>query len=198
MKTRKSHAAFALFPALILGLTACSPKTPPAPPPKSEPVVSDLRPVASVLDLMLDVVDHNADILWESVATISGPKGVEERQPRTDKEWAAVRTNALLVIEGANMLMVEGRKVARPGQQLEEPGGATDFTPAQAQTAIDADRPAFVAFAHALQDAAGSALAAIDKRDANALLEAGGDLDEACESCHKRFWYPGSPTPPGA
>jgi cytochrome c556 len=55
-----------------------------------------------------------------------------------------------------------------------------------------------VAFAHALQDAAGSALAAIDKRDANALLEAGGDLDEACESCHKRFWYPGSPTPPGA
>ncbi len=98
----------------------------------------------------------HADILWESVATISGPKGVEERQPRTDKEWAAVRTNALLVIEGANMLMVEGRKVAHPGQQLEEPGGATDYTPAQAQAEIDKDRPAFVAFAHALQDAAAS------------------------------------------
>jgi hypothetical protein len=161
-------------------------------------VVSDLRPVASVLDIMLDVVDHNADMLWESVATISGPKGVEERQPRTDKEWAAVRTNALLVIEGANLLMVEGRKVAHPGQQLEEPGGATDFTPAQAQAEIEKDRPAFVAFAHALQDAAGGALAAIEKRDANALLEAGGNLDEACENCHKRFWYPNSPTPPGA
>jgi hypothetical protein len=197
MKTRL-HAVFAVIPALILGMSACSPKTPPAAPPKSEPVVSDLRPVASVLDIMLDVVDHNADILWESVATISGPKGVEERQPRTDKEWAAVRTNALLVIEGANMLMVEGRKVARPGQQLEEPGGATDFTPAQAQAEIDKDRPAFIVFAHSLQDAAGSALAAIEKRDANALLEAGGDLDEACENCHKRYWYPNSPTPPGA
>lgn len=197
MKTRL-HAVFAVIPALILGMSACSPKTPPAAPPKSEPVVSDLRPVASVLDIMLDVVDHNADILWESVATISGPKGVEERQPRTDKEWAAVRTNALLVIEGANMLMVEGRKVARPGQQLEEPGGATDYTPAQAQAEIDKDRPAFIAFAHSLQDAAGSALAAIEKRDANALLEAGGDLDEACENCHKRYWYPNSPTPPGA
>ena len=197
MKTRL-HAVFAVIPALILGMSACSPKTPPAAPPKSEPVVSNLRPVASVLDIMLDVVDHNADILWESVATISGPKGVEERQPRTDKEWAAVRTNALLVIEGANMLMVEGRKVARPGQQLEEPGGATDFTPAQAQAEIDKDRPAFIAFAHSLQDAAGSALAAIEKRDANALLEAGGDLDEACENCHKRYWYPNSPTPPGA
>jgi hypothetical protein len=197
MKTRL-HAVFAVIPALILGISACSPKTPPAAPPKSEPVVSELRPVASVLDIMLDVVDHNADILWESVATISGPKGVEERQPRTDKEWAAVRTNALLVIEGANMLMVEGRKVARPGQQLEEPGGATDFTPAQAQVEIEKDRPAFIAFAHSLQDAAGSALAAIEKRDANALLEAGGDLDEACENCHKRYWYPNSPTPPGA
>ena len=38
--------------------------------------------------------------------------------------------------------------------------------------------------------AASASLAAIDKRDANALLEAGGDLDEACENCHKRFWYP--------
>jgi Cytochrome C' len=136
--------------------------------------------------------------MWESVATISGPKGVEERQPRTDKEWAAVRANALLVIEGANMLLVEGRKVALPGQQLEDPGSKTDFTPAQAQAEIDKDRPAFVAFAHALQDAAGTALTAIEKRDANALLEAGGDLDEACENCHKRFWYPNSPKPPGA
>jgi hypothetical protein len=198
MKTRNWCAGLALLPALFIAMVACSPKTPPEAPPKSEPVVSDLRPVASVLDLMLGVIDANADIMWESVATISGPKGVEERQPRTDKEWAAVRTNALLVIEGANMLMVEGRKVARPGQQLEEPGGATDYTPAQAQTEIEKDRPAFVAFAHALQDAAGHALTAIDKRDANALLEAGGDLDEACENCHKRFWYPNSPTPPGA
>ncbi len=198
MNTRSWFANIALVPALLIAVAACSPKTPPEAPPKSEPVVSDLRPVASVLDLMLGLIDPNADILWESVATISGPKGVEERQPRTDKEWAAVRNNALLVIEGANMLMVEGRKVAHPGQQLEEPGGETDYTPAQAQAEIDKDRPAFVAFAHALQDAAGFALAAIEKRDANALLESGGDLDEACENCHKRFWYPKSPTPPGA
>jgi hypothetical protein len=197
MNIRNWLASLALIPALLMGVAACT-KAPPPAPVKAEPAVSDLRPVASVLDIMLDVVDHNADILWESVATISGPKGVEERQPRTDKEWAAVRTNALLVIEGANLLMMEGRKVAHPGQQLEEPGGATDYTPAQAQAQIDKDRPAFVAFAHALQDAASASLTAIDKRDTNALLEAGGDLDEACESCHKRFWYPNSPTPPGA
>jgi Cytochrome C' len=197
MKTRTWLASLALLPVLTLGVASCA-KAPPPAAVKAEPVASDLRPVASVLDLMLGVIDPSADSMWESVATISGPKGVEERQPRTDKEWAAVRANALLVIEGANMLMVEGRKVAHPGQQLEDPGSTTDFTPAQAQVEIDKDRPAFVAFAHALQDAAGTALTAIEKRDANALLEAGGDLDEACESCHKRFWYPNSPKPPGA
>jgi hypothetical protein len=197
MKTRNWLANLALLPALLLGGAACS-KAPPPAPVKAQPAASDLRPVASVLDLMLGVIDPSADAMWESVATISGPKGVEERAPRTDKEWAEVRFKALLVIEGANMLMVEGRKVAHPGQQLEEPGSKTDFTPAQAQTAIDADRASFVAFAHALQDAAGAALMAIEKRDANALLEAGGDLDEACENCHKRYWYPNSPTPPTA
>jgi hypothetical protein len=151
-----------------------------------------------MLDLMLGQIDPPADFLWESVATISGPKGVEERAPHTDKEWAEVRFKALMVIEGANMLLVDGRQVAHPGQQLEEPGGATDYTPAQAQAEIDKDRASFVAFAHALQDAAGLALTAIEKRDADALLEAGGHLDEACEGCHKRFWYPNSPTPPGA
>jgi cytochrome c556 len=97
----------------------------------------------------------------------------------------------------ANLLLMEGRKVAHPGQQLEEPGSGTDFTPAQSQAAIDADRASFVAFSHALQDAAGMALTAIEKRDADALLEAGGHLDEACEACHRRFWYPDSPLPPG-
>ena len=147
---------------------------------------------------MLGQIDPAADELWESVATISGPNGVEERQPRTDKEWANVRYKALMVIEGANMLMVEGRQVAHPGQQLEEPGGTTDYTPAQAQAEIEKDRASYIAFAHALQDAAGMALEAIEKRDVEALLNAGGHLDEACEGCHKRFWYPNSPTPPGA
>jgi hypothetical protein len=197
MKTRNWLAGLVLLPALLIGVAACT-KAPPPAAVQAEPVATDLRPVASVLDLMLGVIDPAADTLWESVATISGPKGVEERAPRTDKEWAEVRFKALMVIEGANMLLVEGRKVALPGQQLEEPGSTTDFTPAQAQAEIDKDRPAFVAFAHALQDAAGAALTAIDKRDANALLEAGGELDEACENCHKRFWYPKSPKPPGA
>jgi hypothetical protein len=75
-----------------------------------------LTPEASVLDLMLEVIDPNADELWESVATISTRTGVEERHPRTDAEWKAVRRKALLLVEAANLLVVEGRPVAHPGQ----------------------------------------------------------------------------------
>ncbi len=156
-----------------------------------------LQPEASILDLMLDFIDPNADEMWESVAVISTSTGVEEHHPRTDAEWKAVRRKALTVIEAANLLVIEGRPVARPGQQLEEPGGEGDFTPSQAQAEIDKDRVSFVGFSRALQVAADGMLKAIDNKDPEAFLEAGGVLDEACEGCHRKFWYPNAPVPPG-
>jgi hypothetical protein len=157
-----------------------------------------LQPEASILDLMLDFVDPNADELWDSVAVVSTSTGVEEHHPRTDAEWKAVRRKALVLIESANLLVSEGRPVAHPGQNLEEPGGEGDFTPAQAQAEIDKDRVSFVGFARAMQVATGEMLKAIDNHDTDAFLESGGVLDEACEGCHRKFWYPNSPLPPGA
>jgi hypothetical protein len=161
------------------------------------PLPGGLQPTASILDLMLDPIDSSADFLWDAVATVSTRTGVEEHHPRTDAEWKVVHGKALLLIEAANLLVVEGRKVARPGQQLDEPGGQGDFTPEQAQAAIDEDRAGFVTFARALQLASGDLLAAIEKRDVDAYLQAGGALDEACEACHTRFWYPKAQKPPG-
>jgi cytochrome c556 len=92
--------------------------------------------------------------------------------------------------------MMDGRVVAHAGQKLENPPGATDFTPAQAETEINAHRTEFNAFALGLLTAGSEALEAIDKRNVDAFLEAGGTIDEACEGCHKRFWYPGGGTPP--
>jgi hypothetical protein len=178
-------------------LAACAPKpaTEAAAPAANAP---PLKPVASVLDLMLGIIDTNADDLWESVATVSTEKGIEERQPRTPEEWKKVRFQALALIEGANLLMMEGRVVAHPGQQLDEPGGQGDFTPEQSQAAVDASRSTFVAYARALRDTAELMLKAIENQNPDGMLEAGGALDEACEQCHLKFWYPNSPQPPGA
>ena len=195
MNTLRSGGIAALAIGILLA-SACAPKSEPATPAAATPAVQ-LKPVASMLDLMLSQIDANADALWESVATISTEKGIEERQPRTPEEWKTVRFQALAVIEGANLLMMEGRRVAHPGQQLDEPGGPGDFTPEQSQAAIDADQATFLSYARALQDTAGLMLAAIEKKDPAGMLEAGGALDEACEQCHVKFWYPNAPKPPG-
>jgi hypothetical protein len=156
-----------------------------------------LQPAASIIDLMLDPIDSSADFLWEAVATVSTEAGIEEYQPRTDEEWETVRRKALSIMEGANLLVTEGRPVAHPGQQLEDPPGPGDYTPEQAQQQIEKERATFVAYARALQSTAGDLKNAIEKRDLDAYLEAGGALDEACEACHTKFWYPDAPVPPG-
>ena len=52
------------------------------------------------------------------------------------------------------------------------------------------DRPAFARKAQGLVAATMTALKAIDAKDVEGLSNAGGDIDEACESCHLVFWYP--------
>ena len=37
-------------------------------------------------------------------------------QPRTDAEWNEVRRNAIIVAEASNLLMMEGRRVAKEGK----------------------------------------------------------------------------------
>ncbi len=170
----------------------------PAPPPLAAVLPGGLQPQASVLDLMEDFIDPNADELWESVAIVSTRTGVEEHHPRNDAEWDTQRRKALILMEAANLLVVEGRQVAHPGQKLAQPGGEGDFTPEQAQAAIDKDRGSFVGFAREFQVAAGDMMDAIKKQDTDAFLQAGGVLDEACENCHRKFWYPNAPLPPGA
>lgn len=156
-----------------------------------------LKPAASVLDLMLYPIDTHADELWEAVATISTIEGTRDVHPTTDEEWAALRQKALVLMEASNMLVVEGRPVGHPGQKIEGPGESTDFTPEQAQAEIDKDRGTFVSFAAAMQGAAGGLVSAIDARDVEKYLDAGSALQEACEGCHRKFWYPNSPFPPG-
>jgi hypothetical protein len=187
-------AGVTVLVAAAAALVACTPK--PAAQAQAPAAAATAKPVASVLDLMLGLIDPNADALWESVATISTEKGIEERQPRTPEEWQKARFQALAVIEGANLLLTEGRRVAHPGQALDETAEG-DLTPEQSQAAITADRATYVAYALALRDSAELMLKAIENRNPEAMLETGGTLDEMCEQCHVKFWYPNAPKPPG-
>ena len=186
MTIRNTRAA--LIAALALSLAACAQKESPSAA-AAEPKIP-FRPDASIQDLMVNVIDHNADTLWESVAVISSAKGIEERQPRTDEEWAAVRVAAVALSEGTNLLMIPGRKVVHEGRKLQDSDVEGILKPEQIQALIDKDHIAFDSRALALHEAALAALAAIDAKDAVKLGEVGGVIDEACEQCHTTYWYP--------
>lgn len=166
------------------------------------------RLTATIPDLMDGVIDPAADVLWDSVAYIATPKGIEDRQPRTADEWKTVRNSAITLIEAANLLSMPGRRVDAP----HAPANATrppiaQVTPANAppplgelshaeiQQRIDASHDAFTQFARNLQDAGLKALAAITAKDAQRLMDAGGTIDEACEACHVTYWYPNQNRP---
>ena len=146
--------------------------------------------VATIQELMLTQVDPSADFLWAAVASTSTAAGFEEKQPRTDDEWSAVRANALTLIEATNLLMVPGRRVASPGALTADADLPGIEPPERIQKAIDGDRAAFVRLADNLRATGLKALAAADRRDATALFDIGGEIDKACEQCHQKYWYP--------
>lgn len=149
---------------------------------------ADFRTTATIKDIMDSVVDPSADFIWDSVSTIVTRKGTEERRPRTDMEWKEVRRRAIALVEATNLLIMDGRKVAKPGEKSENP--EVELGPDDIQGLIDADHASLVKFAHGLHDAGMKALAAIDKKDADALSDSGEAIDEACEQCHLKYWYP--------
>ncbi len=137
---------------------------------------------------MDSMVEPSADYVFDSVAQIADEHGITEKAPHTDQEWKEVRRRAIQLLEAPNLLVMPGRKAARPGERSENP--EVELQPEQIQTLIDADRTAFATRARVLQDAAGAALQAIDTKNAKALFDAAGQLDKACENCHLHYWYP--------
>jgi len=151
------------------------------------------KPVATLQELMSSVVDPNVDPIWNSVSTISTKDGTIEKKPQTDEDWLALRKHALTLIEVSNLLVIEGRPVAAAGANTSS--HVTELSPKDIQKAINANRDGFVKNAYALQDAAKLTLVAIDAKDADELVRAGGQVEHACEQCHSQFWYPDDKRP---
>jgi hypothetical protein len=176
-------------PAVVLCgvwlLAGCSKPAAEQPPAAAAP---PYHPVASIREVMNSVIDPNIDVVWNAVKTVIDHGKPIEHAPANDEEWAAVRHSALTVAEGANLLMMPNRAVAPPGAGSLAPG--IELAPDQVRALIDKSPSGWNQFARSLQDSLQPALAAIDKKDAQALFEAGDKIDEVCESCHQIFWYP--------
>jgi hypothetical protein len=149
---------------------------------------SAFRPTSTIKDIMDSLVDPSADVLWDSVATIVSASGTEEKAPRTDEDWAKVRHSAISLVEATNLLLMDGRRVARPGEKADNP--KVELGPEDIEATITQDRQAWINFAHGLNDAGMAALKGIDAKDVKGLFDAGEQIDTACENCHLKYWYP--------
>ena len=106
------------------------------------------------------VIDPNADVVWDSVKSISNAKGTTEIYPRTDAQWEAVRNSAATLVEAGNLLMVDGR--AKDDKQ-------------------------WMAYSQRLSRMAVVALKAAQDKNKDALFDAGGNIYNACKACHDKY-----------
>lgn len=191
---RKLFSVSVLLCAMTLALTAGCQQAQTQTPPKPVADSPEYFPTATVKDLMQSVVDPAADVVWLSVTTVQDSKGTHDKAPMTDEEWTQVRHGAIALTEAANLLMVPGRHVARPGEKSETPG--VELEPSEMEVLINKDLTAWHKRARDLHDAGAAALQAIDAKDANKVFEVGEQIERACEGCHSHYWYPNEKIPP--
>jgi len=187
MGTRRGRLAAAeLLVLSMLALPSCASKQPSA-----TAVPSDLTPVVSIKELMENIIDPTADYVFDAVGSDVSAKGIVETRPVTDEDWAKVRQGAVTLAEGANLLKMP-RPVAPPGDTNKSTGpNAPELSPEEIQAKIDRDRALWNKHANELRDHAMKVMEIVKARNADALFQAGSDIDRACENCHLEYWYPG-------
>ena len=109
-------------------------------------------PGATVKDVMLGLTIPNSDFIW----------GVEE-EPLDDAGWDAIRLNAVMLGESANLLMAPER--SRDGETWENQ-------------------------ARALIAAAGITVAAVDAKEFDGVIDSGEAIYNTCETCHATYLLP--------
>jgi hypothetical protein len=190
---------------MLLGLvsTSCSSPKPsvdtsatrapqvPAPMGPQAVLWGDLKPVVSVKELMRDMLDPAADNIFDAVKIVYTKTGNIETVPKTDKDWEKIRIGAVTLAEGVYLLKIP-RPFAPPGDENNTTGPApTELTPAQIKAKLEADPVLWNAKIEALRNVGLEVLEIVKKKKADELWDAGDNLDQACESCHVQYWYPG-------
>jgi hypothetical protein len=195
---RPPHAAGVGLLALGLLISSCS--SPASPPPaadvssdalKPQLLWGDMKPQVSVKELMKYMIDPVSDNIFDAVGTILTKDGMVDRVPKTDEDWDKIQTGAVSLAEGIYLLKVP-REFTPPGDRNNSEGpDAVELSPEQIKAKVERDPVEWNARIEALRNASLNVMEVVKKRDASAMWEAGELLDQACEACHRSYWYPG-------
>jgi hypothetical protein len=117
-------------------------------------------PVATVAQIMNGITMPGALTVYNAVGTIINAEGVKEIEPQNDEEWANVANAAAAIIESGNLLLIGDRAL---------------------------DTGDWVTMTKAMMEQGQLALKAAQAKDKNAILDAGGPLNDTCDTCHAKY-----------
>jgi len=157
----------------------------PAKPTTAEPAVS---PNATVQEIMATMIDPASKVVFGAVGSTETNGKEQKKAPRNDEEWAVVRKNATIMIDGAKLITMPGRRIASAAVSNKAAEG--ELTPAQIEALLVKDRASWNRLAREFSAAASKALKAAEAKSPDAVMDSGDAIDTACENCHTRFWYP--------
>src|SRR5579871_6131894 len=197
------YARYVVFGACVMTFAASCSSSKSSPPtnvgaaatsaamPNTTPLLGDMKPVVSVKELMEYMIDPASDYVFDSVKTIVQPNGkVVEIAPKTDEDWQKLSVGAVMMAEGIYLLKVQ-RPFAPPGDLNNSVGpDANELSPAQIAAKVQKDPVEWNARIEALRNVGLQVLDIVKKKNTQELWDATENLDEACEACHKSYWYP--------
>jgi len=188
----QSVVAACVVALIAAGSSACSSAKSSQPPPAPQSALwGDLKPVVSVKELMDHMIDPAADYIFDSVSTVIDPKGnVVEKAPKTEEDWEKLRIGAVTLAEGIYLLKIP-RPFTPPGDENHSSGpDATELTPAQITAKVKNDPVEWNARIEALRNVGLEVLEIVKTKNTKELWDASENLDQACEACHRSYWYP--------
>jgi len=118
------------------------------------------KAIVETKDLMEDLMERQADLVWGATGFIVTAEGVEELRPKSEEEWQAVKAAAVNLTETGNLLMIAPR--AQDGGQWMK---NVQAMMAQGQKMIEA----------------------IDRKDTKQMFDVGSDLYDTCTNCHMHY-----------
>jgi len=118
------------------------------------------RAVADTKLLMADVVERQAQIVWDAVGTIVTAEGTQEIRPKSDEDWMKVKAAAVNLTEAGNLLMIAPR-------------------------AQDGDR--WMKNVQRMMAESEKLMASADRRDPQQIFDQGAELYESCVNCHTQY-----------
>lgn len=134
-------------------------------------------------------VNEATNALWDIGNNAMGDDGAMDPALMDEGKWAALAGAADRLETASNRMAEAGAiRAAIPGHEADVEPGA--YSMEDVQSYIDADPAAFRLMAKALAQHAAKIGAAAKARDAEQAGSLVGELDQVCETCHAKYWYP--------